>query len=46
MENKKQYTVPASEVLPLRLETNICSYQYSGSTINNITEKDMSGGWQ
>ncbi len=46
MENLKKYTSPTTETMSVLEEINVCSYEYSGSTIGDITEKDLSGGWQ
>lgn len=46
MKEKFEYSEPVVELIEIRMECCVCSYAYSGSTINDITEKDLSGGWQ
>ena len=45
MEEKRKYSVPTVELTVVLMENNVCSYEYSGSTIGDIYEKDLSGGW-
>lgn len=46
MKEKFKYSKPAVDLIAVNMECNVCSYEYPGSTINDITEKDLSGGWQ
>lgn len=45
MKEKRVYSEPTVTLTEVLMENNVCSYEYSGSTIGDITEKDLSGGW-